>query len=96
MAEPRARLACPDKRLSPWTRHRCIRRSALLGNLTRSLISCGATAGLWIGAAWCAGHAWAARIGLAAGVLAGGCWRPLFLLLHRRLSLGCRDAGRCD
>src|SRR5262249_41012897 len=95
MAEPRARWACSE-RLSPWTWHRCIRRSALLGNLARSLISCGATAGLRIGAAWRAGHASAAWIGLAAGGLAGGCWRPLSLLLHRRLALGCRDAGRCD
>src|SRR5262245_26848286 len=59
-------------------------------------ISRGATAGLWIGAAWRASHAGAPRIGLAASVLAGGCWRPLSLLLHRRLALGCRDAGRCD
>jgi hypothetical protein len=97
MAEPRARLACPVKRLSPWIRHRCIRRTALLGNLARSLISRRTTAGLWIGAAWRAGHASAARICLTAGsALAGGCWLPLSLLLHRRLTLGCGDAGRCD
>ena len=48
MTEPRARLAYPAKRLSPRIRHRRIRRSALLRDLARSPISCGATAGLWM------------------------------------------------